>query len=280
MPLVELVVSDTRLWLPGATMLAYPNSQQHAAGYAPQVGGFIARDMFVNDAQIFNVLVWPGPGAGNRPPITATHREHIVVQHASVAGVFRGYSPRTPLYPGPLLSAFADVPTVQFTEAARWDILIARPTALSTLDLTGGVALILSSGAFANGIVTDTLNSVTLPPGYAVVGDGATGYRFNVRGVLGGPLTTDIPIAWPVPVDEFAKVSFRVSAATATVNQQFRCLINDVQIFTQDLGAVGAPTTDPGFRLMWRKVIQGSNGAFGNLLTTDDLYWWGTREIF
>ncbi len=243
------------------------------------------RDMWINDTLVAFKVTGLGAGVGPRLPATVLHRGRVALYNISGAAN-AGYSPSSPLYPGPTLSALVDVLPPFGTEAMRWDVDIARELVTDTLDGLGGVQLFLSSGAVAAGIVTQFLNptNATAPPGYAVVGDGGLGYRFNARAVLGGPLTVDIPIAWPVPIDNMATVSFRILAATRTENQQFRCLVNGVEIFAQDLGDAAAPVPDVfpvGFRVSWRWSAQGSPtpGVLG-ILTDDTRGWWGTSQIF
>jgi hypothetical protein len=167
----------------------------------------------------------------------------------------------------------------------RWDIDLAKEDLVTIMGDTGGIGLLLSSGANIAGIVTQWIKPTIVNnlAGYAIVGDGGTGFRFQVVAVVGGAPTIDIPLVWPKPVDQYVRISFRILAATKSRNQQFRLLLDGSQVFSQDLGDVLAPVPDVvgGFRVSWRLVAQGPEVALEEGYMTDDtICWWGDERVY
>ena len=275
-----------RWWLPGATIRVLVNQHSHNPSAAPQVGGAMSRNLYINDKLVAGRITGLGAGSGPRIPATRIHRGRITLYSiAGAPGANSGYSPSTPTYPGPLLASLRDTLGPLGTEAMRWDVDLARDDDTEIMGDTGGLGLILSSGANAAGIVTQFPKPTVANanPGYVIVGDGGLGYRFQVVDVVGGAPTVDIPLAWPKPIDEFVRCSFRILQSTKSRNQQFRLLLDGAQVFSQDLGDALAPVPDGlgGFRVSWRFVAQGPEVAleFG-FLTDDTICWWRDERIY
>lgn len=275
-----------RWWLVGATMRALVNQHSHIPSDAPQVGGAMTRNMYINDKLVGGRITGLGAGTGPRIPATVIHRGRISLYPIGGApGANSGYSPSTPLYPGPTLAALKDTLGPLGAEAMRWDVDIAKEDLVVIMGDTGGLGLILSSGANSAGIVTQFPKPtvVNANPGYVIVGDGGTGFRFQVVSVLSGAPTVDIPLTWPKPVDQFVRCSFRILSATRSRNQQFRLLLDGSLVFSQDLGDALAPVPDVagGFRVSWRFVAQGPQVALEEGFMADDtVCWWGDERIW
>jgi hypothetical protein len=167
----------------------------------------------------------------------------------------------------------------------RWDVDIAKEDLVTIMGETGGLGIVLTSGANIAGIVTQfPLPTVANAlPGYVITGDGATGFRFKVVSAVGGAPTIDIPLVWPKPVDQYVRCSFRILQSTKSRNQQFRLLLDGSQVFSQDLGDALAPVADGpgGFRVSWRFIAQGPEVALEEGYMTDDtICWWGDERVY
>ena len=206
-------------------------------------------------------------------------------------GSLQGFSPIV-TYPGPPLASDLSVPGVieaPGLEACRWDVDISHQG--DDVDAFAGVCLVLSSAsntALAAQFFGPT--NPTAPPGYAVVG--ATlfvpdGWRVQSRSILGGARLEDFTIASPPMLTGavFSRVSFRVLRGAPAVgtfgvarNQQFRCLVNGVQVFAEDLGEANAPQVG-GNNRAWRFVAASGIGNDPFLLD-NCVGWFGDSRVY
>lgn len=292
MPQLEVLAPDRRFGLEGAANRLQV-SLMSRTGFLNSgfVGVTVAnRQTFLNDKLIVNACTFPpAPGAGiaARAPVIVISRGMFMAECSSGAA-FQGLSSTGLLMPGPLLAADVDIEAPVGYSTWRWDIVISRPAITSTLDLTGGVWVTLDNSQFSQ---PEGFNSAAgfspFPPGIAVVGDGGTGYRLQVRRVTGAaPLSVDIPLVWPKAINRRVLVSFEMTAASALPvpggrNQTYRVLLDRQPVFTLDASDPTAPLqTGLLNQMYWRPTVQASeNPGFFQLLFDDWQIYTGDRRI-
>jgi len=118
------------------------------------------------------------------------------------------------------------------------------------------------------------------PAGYAVVGDGAGGYNFEVRSVVSGAITETVALAWPSAVSDWVRLSFRMRSATSARNAQFSLALNEVVTITRDLGAADQPVAGPTNQFSWRPMMHNtSTVAVDFIHIADRFIMWGEESI-
>lgn len=299
---VAYVPAELQRWLPGATVRAVVSGQSYAILNGPEgEGSPMSAEMNVNDQLIGDAVNFPF----GRAPRLRFHRDRfgMLMQAGEPDGTMTGFSPRVPIFPA---AGSSDIPeflrvSQRGAIAARWDIDVARPEDDTPVSLLAGFGIVLSDArdfdAIGQGAAPFAPANRGVPNAYlgATPGDIGGGAGFGVSGFVNGTeyrfvsvrdrdggLNTLDAIAWPVPFDEWARVSFRILAANATTGapERFRCLVNGVEVFARDANDPLYPQIEDD-SVGWRFVAQGDFvPLMASYLLDNYVCWWGDNRIF
>lgn len=127
------------------------------------------------------------------------------------------------------------------------------------------------------GLSPNLFNPALTDVGFGVTGDGAGGWQYFSKPQTGVSPIFTAPIAWPVPVTEWAVVELRVEGATSTRAARFRIVVNGVIVITRlwdggELPLYSAIAGGAAFHAM----VQNANQTVLSL----DIYCAGIQMIF
>lgn len=207
------------------------------------------------DLQIFRDT----PAAHMTPPFGAEVWEGLKLDKMAWAGTLLQGS----------LAAGGDAPT---QHVARYIFKVAREAG----NAISGVGMFIKLDNDA-GAAPNLFNPALTEVGFGVGGDGAGGWLYISKPQTAGSPIFTAPIAWPVPVTEWAVVELRVEGATSTRAARFRILVNGVIVITRlwDGGELPLYSAIAG-GVAFHAMIQNANSVALDL----DIYCAGIQMIF